>query len=247
MVTKSQVKFIKSLQEKKYRKLEKCFLVEGEKSVLEVLSSSFTIRFVIGTADFFNKYASMLTHVEKYEAKEAELASLGEFKSNNAALAVVNIQEYDIADFKPGGVNVVLDDIQDPGNLGTIIRTADWYGVESIIASKETVDFYNNKVIAATKGSFSRVKVYYTDLHNFLKDYNGKLPVYGASLQGENAHTVNFEKPSLLIIGNEAHGINKSLMAWVTKPVFIPRFGKAESLNAAIATAILLDGFSRNH
>ncbi|MCU0384356.1 MAG: RNA methyltransferase [Cyclobacteriaceae bacterium] len=247
MVTKSQVKFIKSLQEKKYRKLEQCFLVEGEKSVLEVLSSSFVVRFVIGTADFLNKYASLLTLVEKYEAKETALASLGEFKSNNAALAVVEIQEFAIKDFEPSGLHLVLDDIQDPGNLGTIIRTADWYGVASIVASKETVDFYNSKVIAATKGSFSRVKVYYTDLYNFLKDYSGKLPVYGASLHGENAHAVRFEKPSLLIIGNEAHGINKSLMEWVTKPVFIPRFGKAESLNAAIATAILLDGFSRNH
>lgn len=246
MITKSQVKFIKSLQEKKYRKLEQCFLVEGEKSVVEVLGSSFIVRFVIGTTEFLVKHALLLTNIEKYEANETELAGLGEYKSNNSAVAVVETQQFNIQDFKPSGVHVVLDDIQDPGNLGTIIRTADWYGVQSIIASTDTVDFYNPKVVAATKGSFSRVKVYYTDLQVFLNKYRGQIPVYGASLQGENAHTIVYEKPSFLIIGNEAHGINKTLMDNVTRPVFIPRFGNAESLNAAIATAILLDSFSRS-
>ncbi|MCE2732430.1 MAG: RNA methyltransferase [Flammeovirgaceae bacterium] len=245
MVTKSQVKFIKSLQEKKYRKLEQCFLVEGEKSVLELLSSDFTIRFVVGTVEFFRKYASLLVHVEKFEAKEGELSSWGEFKTNYSALAVAEMKHFEISDFTATGLHVVLDDIQDPGNLGTIIRTADWYGINSIVASKETVDFYNPKVIAASKGSFCRVKVFYTELHSFLQDYYLHIPIYGASLQGENANQVKFEKPSLLLIGNEAHGINDALMRFVSMPVFIPRFGQAESLNAAIATAILLDRIMR--
>jgi TrmH family RNA methyltransferase len=136
-----------------------------------------------------------------------------------------------------------LDDIRDPGNLGTIIRTADWYGIKHILASEETVDFYNPKVINSTKGSFTRVQVHYTDLNAILAA--NELPVFGAFLTGENVHQAKFPKAGLLVIGNESNGISPSLSTKITHPVTIPKFGQAESLNAAIATAILLDNIRR--
>jgi RNA methyltransferase, TrmH family len=243
MLTKSTIKFIKSLQEKKYRKQEQCFIVEGGKSVLEVLSSDYTVRMVLGTESFVQQLQVVKHEAEIYTVKPDVLSTLGEFQTNDAALAVVQMKERNTLSISQDNFTLLLDDIRDPGNLGTIIRTADWYGITQILASKETVDFYNTKVINATKGSFTRVVVDYTDLSEVLA--TNKLPVYGAFLAGKNVHDTVFPKAGLLLIGNESNGISEELSQKITHPITIPRLGQAESLNAAIATAILLDNIKR--
>jgi TrmH family RNA methyltransferase len=137
----------------------------------------------------------------------------------------------------------MLDDVRDPGNLGTIIRTADWYGVTTIIASEETADTYNAKVIQSSMGSFTRVHMYYTNLENYLRQTT--LPVLGAFLDGENVHSCAFGEGGILVIGNEANGISPAVENFVTQRITIPRIGGAESLNAAIATAVILDNIRR--
>jgi TrmH family RNA methyltransferase len=243
MLTKSTIKFIKSLQEKKYRKQEQCFVVEGGKSVKEVLASDFEVQIILGTEAFMQDLGSVKPMVESYVVKPDILGSLGDFQTNDSALAVVKMRKESHVSIAQDNFTLVLDDIRDPGNLGTIIRTADWYGINHILASEETVDFYNPKVINSTKGSFTRVKVDYMDLHTILN--RNQLPVFGAFLKGEDVHKTKFPKAGLLVIGNESNGISPTLSTKITHPVTIPKFGQAESLNAAIATAILLDNIRR--
>ena len=213
--------------------------MEGGKSVVEVLNSAFTVRTVVGTADFLSSLKTNKSNIEILEAKADVLASLGEFKTNDAALAVVEIPPAQDKPIQHDRFTLVLDDIRDPGNLGTIIRTADWYGISHILASEETVDCYSPKVITSTKGSFTRVSIHYTRLTETLKYVT--MPIYGAFLEGNDVHKELFPKAGLLVIGNESKGISEEVGALVTHPLTIPRIGGAESLNAAIATAILLD------
>lgn len=245
MLSKARIKFIKSLQLKKYRKQEQCFTVEGEKSVLEVLGSALVVKELYATADFIERQKPVVNRFKGtiVTATEKELASVGEYATNNAALAVVAIPEN--IKPKPGAQEFVLmlDDIRDPGNLGTIIRTADWYGITNIIASEETADVYNAKVIQASMGSFVRTNVYYTKLTDYLAD--NKLPVFGTFLNGEDAHTFNFGTGGIVVIGNEANGISDEVKDFVTQKITIPRYGNAESLNAGIATAVILDNIRR--
>jgi TrmH family RNA methyltransferase len=242
MLSKANVKYIKSLQVKKYRKQEQCFIVEGAKSVLELLNSDFEVLMLFGTQDFL-KNVSVPSNVELNEVTEKELDSLGEFQTNNAALAVAKFKDNSDLDISANEFGLVLDDIRDPGNLGTIIRTADWYGISKIIASTETADFYNPKVISATMGSFTRVNLFYTSLDEYLS--KTKLKVYGAYLGGKNVHDVDFGGTGLIVIGNESRGINPSLEKFISDKITIPRYGQAESLNAAIATAIICDNLRR--
>lgn len=245
MLSKARIKFIKSLQLKKYRKQEQCFTVEGEKSVLEVLRSALRVRELYATPEFIERQKATLAGYtgDLIQVKEGELASLGEYTSNNGAFAVVSIPEH--TDFTIGKDEfaIMLDDIRDPGNLGTIIRTADWYGITKIIASEETADVYNSKVIQSSMGSFTRTHVWYTNLVDFLKDT--KVPVYGTFLNGENAHTFTYGMGGIVVVGNEANGISQEVENYVTHKITIPHYGKAESLNAAIATAVILDNIRR--
>ena len=241
MISKAQLKFIKSLQIKKYRKQEQCFLVEGAKSVQELVTSDFEVELIAGVPEFL---ATGQWHgIETIEVSENELESLGEFQSNNGAVAVARMKPNDPIHIKADEFSVVLDDIRDPGNLGTIIRTADWYGIDKIIASSETADFYNSKVITSTMGSFTRVKVYYTDLEQYLTSNTHR--VFGAYLEGRSVYSTEFGKGGLILIGSESHGISSKLERFVTDKITIPRVGKAESLNAGIATAVILDNLRR--
>lgn len=241
MISKAKVKHIKALQVKKYRKEHQCFVVEGAKSVVELLNSNFEVLWVAATDAFIHAEQKLLTKrgVEVVSATGAELVAAGSFQTNDGALAIARIKPNRAPVLKPYELALVLDDIRDPGNLGTIIRTADWYGVTHIIASAETADLYNSKVITATMGSFSRVEVFYTNLVEFVTTYGG--PVYGAFMDGVDVHQINFSKGGLLVIGNEASGISRAVTQRITQPITIPRVGKAESLNAAIATGIILD------
>jgi TrmH family RNA methyltransferase len=245
MLSKARIKFIKSLQLKKYRKQEQCFVVEGGKSVLEVLMSDFEVLQVLVSSDFNETYTRNLskTKAEVLVVKPTELSDLGEYSSNDAALAVVMIKPNQALSIKKDEFVLMLDDLRDPGNLGTIIRTADWYGINKIIASEETADIYNGKVIQSSMGSFTRVSFYYTDLESYLED--NTLPVLGAFLDGENVHSLDFGSGGLIVIGNEANGISKEVEQFITRKITIPKFGGAESLNAAIATAVICDNIRR--
>jgi RNA methyltransferase, TrmH family len=241
MLSKARIKFIKSLQIKKYRKQEQCFIVQGAKSVRELIDSDFETLMVIGTPGFLSDLTGI--RCEVFEATEAELKTIGEFQSNDAGLAIARMKADEPLLVRKGEFALALDDIRDPGNLGTIIRTADWYGVKTIIASPETADFYNPKVITSTMGSFTRVKVHYEDLSGFLA--NSERKIYGALLKGRNIYHEPFNEGGIILIGNESRGISTELLPFVTDQITIPRFGHAESLNAAIATAVILDNIKR--
>ncbi len=245
MLSKTKLKYIKSLQLKKYRKGEQCFAVEGAKSVAELLLSDFQIAFLAATQSFIDQQASRLTQggVEIISASEKELTDAGSLQTNNAAIAVVRMKPNKPPALTKQGFTLVLDDIRDPGNLGTIIRTADWYGINQIIASPETADFYNPKTISATMGSFLRVTVFYTSLPEYLR---AAPMVYGTFLEGTTIHELNFEKGGFVVIGNESNGISPEVAGLVHRKIMIPRYGKAESLNAGIATAIVLDNLRRS-
>lgn len=244
MFTKNQAKLIKSLQDKKNRVELGLFLVEGEKSVLEVLNSDFEVDLVLTTTEFFDKFGDKIREKSKsYEiVNQFELEKVGTFATNDSALAVVKQKEN--TSFNVNEIVIALDEIKDPGNLGTIIRIADWYGIKNIVASKETVDFYNPKVITATKGSFTRVNMFYTDLKDFLSKQ--KSPIFGAFLNGENIHKMKFPSKGIIVLGNESNGVNKEIEKLITQKVTIPSYGKAESLNVSIATAVILDNWKKN-
>ena len=245
MISNKSIKYIKSLQLKKYRKQEKQFLVEGTKSVLEVLASDYEIVTLLATKDFFiqNDIPSGTNGFETHTVTENLLSSVSNFKSNKTALAVVKMQERNNITFNANEWVLALDDINDPGNLGTIIRIAVWYGIHKILCSRHTAELYNPKVIAASMGSFTRVSLYYEDMYSSLS--HCKLTIYGTLLQGKNVHKINFKEAGVILIGNESHGISDDLISLINQKITIPKFGKAESLNAGIATAIICDNLRR--
>jgi TrmH family RNA methyltransferase len=242
MLSKARIKFIKSLQIKKYRKQEQCFVVQGAKSVHELLKSDFETLMVIGTAEFLEELPPLI-QTETFETSQSELKGLGEFQSNDSGLAVARMKPDEPVRLREGEFALALDDIRDPGNLGTIIRTADWYGVSLVVASPETADFYSPKVISSTMGSFTRVRVHYEELQSFFK--NSRSKIYGAFLDGKNIYHEHFHSGGIILIGNESRGISPALESFVTDRITIPRFGNAESLNAAIATGVILDNIRR--
>ncbi len=253
MLTKHKANLIRQLQEKKHRTQSGLFIVEGEKNIEELLNSDFIIEDFFATSTFYENHKS---HIESLTCEytiveQPELEMLGTLESNNAALAVVRQKERSLPsslDFIKKEVVLCLDDIRDPGNLGTIIRIADWYGIKTIIASSSTTDVYSNKVIAATMGSFTRVQVYYADLPSLFKDLTSQKEspiIIGSFLEGENIHSFSFPKTGILIMGNESHGINPELSPFITAKVTIPSKGQAESLNVAIATAVIIDNWKR--
>lgn len=236
-LSRNKNKWIRSLSKKKYRELEQHFVVEGNKIVEELIASYPDRVAMLVTSD--ESYVNQLS-CPCYHCSTKEMKALSTLSTPSSLLAVVAFSA------KPPvipvhGLTLILDDIQDPGNLGTIIRTADWFGVENIICSTNTVDMYNPKVLQATMGSIFRVNIEYLDLKNFLSAY--KMPVFGALLEGKNMYQTKTPADCALIIGNEGKGISHEVQAFVTSPITIPKFGKAESLNAAMATGILLAHF----
>lgn len=173
---------------------------------------------------------------------DAELAQLSTLKTPNKTLAILRKPSKVDANLTEGLI-LVLDGVQDPGNMGTILRTADWFGVKVIVCSEDTADIYNPKVIQASMGSMLRMEVKYTELDTFLS--NCQRPIYGALLEGENVYTTALVKNAVLVMGNEGKGIRPNIQAYINSPIHIPGFGKAESLNVAVATGILLSEFTR--
>jgi len=244
MGNKFSLKYIKSLQLKKYRQEEQSFCVEGTKSVLEALNSPLQVKLIAGTKDFFNQHQHTLqNNEEQLILGEKDLSKISSLKNNNTVLAVVAMPE----NLEFGIENewvIAIDSVNDPGNLGTILRIADWYGIHKVICSNTTVELYNPKVISSSMGSFTRVKSYYTDLQSFLSKQ--KAPILGTYLKGNSVHDYEFEKTGILLMGSESHGISSELEGLVTQKVTIPSGGAAESLNVAIATAIVLDNLHRS-
>lgn len=244
MISKQQQKYVQSLHNKKYRTEYGKFLVEGEKGILEILNSEFEIENIFCTEIFKEKIADKSKLLNIVVCREAEIESISTFKTNQTGVAVVNQRnETTTTQSINHQVFLILDGIKDPGNLGTIIRLADWYGIEHVYCSLDTVEFYNPKVIAATMGSFIRVNVHYVALENYIKTLN--MPIYGAFLGGKNIHHFAFEKPFGLVIGSESHGISPEIEKIITQKITIPRIGSAESLNAGVATGIILDNIFR--
>ncbi|MBX2963435.1 MAG: RNA methyltransferase [Cyclobacteriaceae bacterium] len=239
MLSKARIKYIKSLQVKKYRQAEQRFVVEGGKNVVELLASDYRIDIILATARFHESNHQVLSRFsgEIIEVNDNILASVGEFMTNDSALAVVQMKPNNTLDVRLDEFVLMLDEIRDPGNLGTIIRIADWYGIEKIIASSGTTELYNPKVLHASMGSFTRVSVFYTELVSYLNQV--KVPVLGTFLDGESIDTFSFDRGGIVIIGNESRGISEEVSKMVTKKITIPRIGKAESLNAAVATGII--------
>ena len=234
MITKNQIKFIKSLSLKKNRIKEQLFIAEGEKVVSELLRSDFEIKNIYATKEWKvnNDYITQISN--------AELQRISNLKSPNKVLAVVQFKNNKI--IKHDGITLVLDEINDPGNLGTIIRMCDWFGVKQIICSKNTVDIFNPKVVQSAMGSAFRVQVNYIDLENYLSDI--KTPIYGTFMDGKNLKEVKLPKSAHLVMGNEANGISAEINKLITDKVAIKNIGKsAESLNVAVATSILLHVF----
>lgn len=241
MISKNQLKLVRALGQKKQRKQLGQFLVQGEKNIVELLSSSMSVKHIFATPEFIQSHQDLLPSAITVEASEQELTKVSTLSSNNAAIAVVDIPQVQLTDLS--GITLVLDGVSDPGNLGTIIRLADWYGVDQIICSEDCADTYNPKTISSTMGSFTRVSVTYQNLEQVLSD--NTLPVYGAYLGGESVHTKQYAKDCLLVMGSESHGIREVASRFVTDKITIPAFGAAESLNVAMATGIILDNIKR--
>lgn len=245
MLSKNTVKFIKSLHQKKFRNLENRFLVEGGKSVLEVINSSFFVETLVATPGFLERNHQILKSFsgQLHEVTQNQLENIGTYQSNKDALVVVEKKKDLPFDPQPNEFLIALDDVKDPGNLGTILRIADWYGISRVLLSPQSAEVYNPKVIQSSMGSFTRVTWSYEPLGEAFLRWN--VPVYGAFLEGENVHKMQSLVPGILLMGNESNGISKEIEKFVTKKVNIPGFGETESLNVAVATAILTDNFKR--
>jgi TrmH family RNA methyltransferase len=240
MVSKNQIKLISSLHQKKFRNAHQLFIAEGVKGIQELLHSNFELEHLYVTVDHFETVLPS----KKSLITESELKKISALTTPNTCLAVFKIpKEKAVINT---GLIVALDTIRDPGNMGTILRLCDWFGITQVVCSAETVDLYNPKVVQATMGSIARVAVNYLNLTDYLKTTS--LPVFGTFMEGDNLYTSTLPTEGIIVLGNEANGISAEIEALVTQRITIPRFGdlqQTESLNVATATAIVLSEFKR--
>lgn len=246
-LSKNKIKYIRSLEQKKVRKEEQVFLAEGPKLVEELLGH-FRCRLLAATASWLRSHrevdADEITEVTPDELSRASL-----LKTPQQVLAIFEQPQYDLnPDSIRPNLCLALDDVQDPGNLGTIIRLADWFGIEHIICSSNTVDVYNPKTVQATMGGIARVKVHYTSLPDFIRSL-GDVPVFGTFLEGDNMYDQQLSGNGLIVMGNEGNGISKEVESLINRKLYIPNYPQerqtSESLNVAIATAIVCAEFRR--
>ena len=240
-LSKNKIKWIRSLHQKKQREEEGVFIVEGEKMVLEAIEFASNQLIYLAHTTQFN-CPILPSDVEICEISEKELDQISLLKTPNKAFAILKTPISTA--ISKNGLIIGLDEIQDPGNMGTILRIADWFGISDIVCSKKTVDCYNPKVVQASMGAILRIRVHYLDLTEYITSYQG--PVYGAFLEGENVYQSSLPVDCLLVMGNEGNGVSKEIEKLITQKISIPRFGEAESLNVAVATAILVSEFKRS-
>lgn len=236
------LKYIQSLHLKKFRAEENCFIAEGDKIVKEFLKAQkFKLKILCAEPKWLDKNKNLLKPISSEhisEINEQTLSQISTLKSPNSALGVFEQQEFQLGDIK-NKLSLVLDDLKDPGNMGTIIRIADWFGIEQIICSENSVDCFNPKVVQSSMGSINRVNISYVDIYQFLKE-NKDVPVYAATLEGASIYELPKLNEGIIIIGNESQGIRPELLQLGIHRISIPRIGQAESLNAAVATGILV-------
>lgn len=240
MLSKNEVKYIQSLCHKKQRQQERVFIAEGAKIIEELLASNYVVKKLFVTEKYLLQ--NRFTNAVITEVSTQEMDKISLMDNATDVLAIVEQKPNEMTAVK-GKLNLVLDGIQDPGNFGTIIRIADWYGIENILCSNDTVDLYNNKVIQSTMGSFVRVNVWYGDLKTIFQ--KNLLPVFATVLNGKNLYEQNKITEGFLIIGNEGKGIREDTLSFVQHSLTIPKRGGAESLNAAVATGILLSWLTK--
>jgi len=245
MVSKAVAKYVHALHLKKYRLRHGAFLVEGGKSVQELLSSALLTERVFLTAEFAAKIPPLPAKIPVEIVTEDELTQLGTLANNTTALAIARLPEEPPLRPEPGRLLLALDQVRDPGNLGTLIRLADWYGLHGVVCSDTCADPWAPKTIAATMGSFTRVAVWQRELPAWLDTLPAALPRYGAHLEGDNVHRLTLQPGGVLIMGSESHGPRPEVLARLTQRLYIPGAGGAESLNVAVSAAILLDNFHR--
>ena len=238
MLSKSQISFIKSLHQKKYRKENGLFLVEGIKSIREFISSDYQIDTIYYNKEQYQYLPKLPANINLFEVNNAELSKISTLQTPQGFLALVKTPEIKniIKKDLKNKFTLVLDGVQDPGNMGTIIRTADWFGFENIICSMDTVEAYNPKTVQATMGSLARIKIFYEDLPAFLNEID--IPVFGALLDGNSIYETKWREEGLIVLGNEGKGITAEVIKKINHPVTIPRIGAAESLNVAVSAAI---------
>ena len=240
MLSKVRVKYIQSLGQKKGRDTEDVFIAEGPKIVEELLSAeNATIQHLYATSQWIEKNKNRVHNIQLTEVDGSDLERISQLKTPNEVLAIVSkFKAPELIELK-GRITLALDRIQDPGNMGTIIRVADWFGIKNIICTPDSADIYNSKVVQATMGSLVRVNVIYTELESWLKK-NNQIKTYAAALSGKPLHSFGKIGEGILIIGNESKGIQENILAMTDEKITIQRTGKAESLNAAVSTGIIL-------
>lgn len=239
MLSKNQIKLIKQLEKKKFRKKHHLFFAEGLKTVKELLASDHELAMLYATADILYTPENRCTLIS-----EQELKKISQLKTPQLVLGVFKIPEPSLN--PQTTLSLALDGVRDPGNLGTIIRLCDWFGIEQLVCSPDTVDCYNPKTVQATMGSLARVNVIYTDLERYLIDADH--PIYGAFMDGERIYEMSLPENGIIVMGNEANGISPAIESLVQHKTAIPQFGAeqaTESLNVATATAIILSEFRR--
>jgi len=244
MISKSKLKLIKSLKNKKSRESLNLFVVEGLKGIIEVNNSSYDILFTVVSRRTFNNNKSYLPSENIFILDEEEIQKISNLKKNKVGLSVVKSKNDVFSNTKINGLSIALDSINDPGNLGTIIRNADWFGIKNIICSKNTVDLYNPKTIQSSMGSFTRVNIFYDDLSNVFK--NSPLKIYGTSSQIKGSIDSKSIKDGIILFGNESNGIRDDLKKYVHNWIFIKGKGNAESLNVSVSSGIILDNIINN-
>lgn len=244
MLSESQLKKIQSLKLKKFRQKYSEFLIEGDKLVLEALQLKTNLQYVVATRDWITNHSSLFSaDISLIEALPHQIKKISALSTAPEVIAVIKIPpSLNNVEINTGWI-LALDNINDPGNLGTIIRTAEWFGINTILCSEECVDCYNGKTVQASMGSILRMHIIYTPLKEKLLEL--QLPVYAACLHGESLTTIAFPETGVLIIGSESHGISEAILQISNYTITIPGSGNSESLNAAVACGILLAEINR--
>ena len=252
MITKNQIKHVSSLTIKKYRHEHNEFAVVGEKCVDELMRSGFDICGIYAFKNWIKLNSELILKkkADVYEVTEDELRKISAFEAPNKVLAIAKIPEKSAPSAAVfSGLVLCLDNIRDPGNLGMIIRTADWFGIKNIVCSSESVDAFNSKAVQSSMGSLFRINIFYADLPSFIFGAPEKTRVYGTVLDGDNIYNKKLDEKGIIIIGNESKGISENLIPLINERLMIPQFagGQAESLNAALANAIICYEFRRQN
>ncbi len=250
-ISKAKIKIIKSMHSKKMRTQTKSFLAEGPKLVDELLTCT-RCSFLVATSSYLSSHPHLTQNIEIYEVTQDELAHISQLQHPQQVLGIFNQIKKEVDYSHPiDTLCLALEDVQDPGNLGTILRIADWFGITNVYCSKGTVDMYNPKVVQATMGAIARVNVYYVDLFDLMTNLPENMPIYGTLLDGENIFEKELSTNGLIVMGNEGRGLSDNMKTCITDKLFYPSFPPeretSESLNVAMATALICGEFRRKN